>query len=104
MGDLIKKLGLRIKELREKQGYTQLNLAEVLDMEASNLSKIERGIQMPKEESLIKIAKALKVNVVDLFDFEYFNNETELRNCIIDKINNSSLNELRKIYKILINL
>ena len=49
MGEISKKLGLRIKELREKQGYTQLKLAEILNMEASNLSKIERGVQIPKE-------------------------------------------------------
>ena len=40
MGEIARKLGLRIKELREKQGLTQLKLAEILDMEASNLSKI----------------------------------------------------------------
>lgn len=68
MGEISKKLGLRIKELREKQGYTQLKLAEILNMEASNLSKIERGVQIPKEESLEKLAQAFNVNLRDLFD------------------------------------
>ena len=54
MGEISRKLGLRIKELREKRGLTQLKLAEILNMEASNLSKIERGVQIPKEESLEK--------------------------------------------------
>ena len=69
MGEISKKLGLRIKELREKQGYTQLKLAEILNMEASNLSKIERGVQIPKEESLEKLAQAFNVNLRDLFDY-----------------------------------
>ena len=72
MGEISKKLGLRIKELREKQGYTQLKLAEILNMEASNLSKIERGVQIPKEESLEKLAQAFNVNLRDLFDYEHF--------------------------------
>ena len=71
MGEISKKLGLRIKELREKQGYTQLKLAEILNMEASNLSKIERGVQIPKEESLEKLAQAFNVNLRDLFDYEH---------------------------------
>ena len=55
MGEISKKLGLRIKELREKQGYTQLKLAEILNMEASNLSKIEK-----KKEFKFRKKKALR--------------------------------------------
>lgn len=68
MGEISKKLGKRIKELRERKKLTQLVFAEMVNMESSNISKIERGIQIPKEESLIKIAKALNVTVKDLFD------------------------------------
>ena len=78
MGEIAKKLGLRIKELREKQGLTQLKLAEILDMEASNLSKIERGIQIPKEESLDNISKALNVEVKELFDYTENINKQDL--------------------------
>ena len=89
MGEIARKLGLRIKELREKQGLTQLKLAEILDMEASNLSKIERGIQIPKEESLENISNALKVDVKELFNYTHIitNEET-----------------LQRYYRILINL
>lgn len=104
MGEISRKLGLRIKELREKRGLTQLKLAEVLNMEASNLSKIERGVQIPKEESLEKIAKVFEVDIKDLFDYEHLSD----RKIIIEKINtlleNLEDGELRKYYKILINL
>lgn len=69
MGEISKKLGKRIKELRERKKLTQLVFAEMVNMESSNISKIERGIQIPKEESLIKIAQALNVTVKDLFDY-----------------------------------
>ena len=78
MGEIARKLGLRIKELREKQGLTQLKLAEILDMEASNLSKIERGIQIPKEESLEKISSALNVDVKELFNYTHIVNKKDM--------------------------
>jgi len=99
MGEISKKLGLRIKELREKQGYTQLKLAEIL-----NLSKIERGVQIPKEESLEKLAQAFNVNLRDLFDYEHFTDKSLLISKINKILENSDLETVQKYYRILINL
>lgn len=104
MGEIAKKLGLRIKELRENRGLTQLKLAELLDMEASNLSKIERGVQIPKEESLAKLTQALNVNIRDLFDYEHFSDRKILLNNIFAILEKSDLETIQKFYKILINL
>ena len=104
MGEIAKKLGLRIKELREKQGLTQLKLAEILDMEASNLSKIERGIQIPKEESLDNISKALNVEVKELFDYTENINKHDLILKINTLLENSNEENLQRFYRILINL
>ena len=51
MGNLSKKVGRRIKQLRESLKIKQFELAEMLDMEPSNLTRIESGYQMPKEEN-----------------------------------------------------
>ncbi len=104
MGIVAKKLGKRIKELRERKMLSQLQLSDILNMEASNLSKIERGIQIPKEESLIKLANALDVNIVDLFDYEHFTDKVTLIANINKILANSDEKTLQKIYKILINL
>lgn len=104
MGIISKKLGLRIKELREKRGLTQFKLAEQLDMEASNLSKIERGVQIPKEESLLKLTHALNVNIKDLFDYEHFSDKQTLLDNINQILENSDFETIQKYYKILINL
>ena len=104
MGEIARKLGLRIKELREKQGLTQLKLAEILDMEASNLSKIERGIQIPKEESLDNISKALNVEVKELFDYTENVNKQDLISKINTLLENSNEENLQRFYRILINL
>lgn len=104
MGDISKKLGLRIKELREKRGLTQLKLADALNMEASNLSKIERGVQIPKEESLEKFAEVFDVDIKDLFDYEHFVDRKVLIKKINTLLDNINDDELRRYYKILINL
>ena len=104
MGEIARKLGLRIKELREKQGLTQLKLAEILDMEASNLSKIERGIQIPKEESLENISNALKVDVKELFNYTHTINKQELISKITALLENTNEETLQRYYRILINL
>jgi len=104
MGIVAKKLGKRIKELREQRKLSQLQLAEMLNMEASNLSKIERGIQIPKEESLLKITNAFNVNMVDLFDFEHFADRDTLLENINFILQKADEKTLQKIYKIIINL
>ena len=104
MGEIARKLVLRIKELREKQGLTQLKLAEILNMEASNLSKIERGIQIPKEESLENISNALKVDVKELFNYTHIINRQELISKITALLENTNEETLQRYYRILINL
>ena len=104
MGDIARKLGLRIKELREKRGLTQLKLAEILDMEASNLSKIERGIQIPKEESLENISNALNVEVKELFDYIENISKKDLISRINILLENSNEETLQRYYRILVNL
>lgn len=69
MGELSKNIGKRIKKIRESRGIKQCSLAEKLNMEPSNLTRIESGYQFPKEENLQKIAENLDVKVKDLFDF-----------------------------------
>ncbi len=104
MGEIERKLGLRIKELREKQELTQLKLAEILNMEASNLSKIERGVQIPKEESLEKISTALGVEVKELFNYEHFTDKKNLITQINRILEVSDDKTVQKYYKLLINL
>lgn len=104
MGEITKNLGLRIKELREKRGLTQFKLAELINMEASNLSKIERGVQIPKEESLEKFAKVFDIDIKDLFDYGHFSDRKTLIKKINTVLENLEDDELRKYYKIIINL
>jgi transcriptional regulator with XRE-family HTH domain len=67
---LQKKLGQRIADLRRARGLTQEQLAEAVDCSVEFVSLVERGVNAPAVAGLEKFAKALKVEVRDLFTFE----------------------------------
>lgn len=60
-------LGKNIKILRARRGLSQADLAEKADMSIPFLSTIERGIKYPLPDMLAKIARALGVEVNQLF-------------------------------------
>ena len=66
---LQKELGARIAYLRRSRGLTQEQLAEAVDRSVEFISLVERGINAPSVSGLERFAKALKVEVRDLFDF-----------------------------------
>lgn len=47
---------IRIKELREDNDLTQQQVADYLQIDQSNYSKIEKGKQYLKDEILVKLA------------------------------------------------
>ncbi|MDR1986252.1 MAG: helix-turn-helix domain-containing protein [Treponema sp.] len=60
-------LGKTIKFLRFRMGLSQADLAEKADISITFLSAIERGIKFPQPDILSKLAKALEVEVFELF-------------------------------------
>ena len=65
-----KQLGRRICQLRKGKGLTQEQLAELTEYSVEFVSFIERGINGPSVEGLARIANALGVEVMALFDFK----------------------------------
>ena len=55
-------MGDRIKEARKKNGLTQEQLAERLDVSVEFVSKIERGLNMPSIPVFIKFVETLNVS------------------------------------------
>ncbi len=64
-------LGARIKELRKLGRLSQEKLAEMIDIDPKYLSKIEVGRSFPSMDTLTAIAKSLKMDLKDFFDFEH---------------------------------
>lgn len=56
-------IGQRIRHHRKQKGYTQQMLAELSELEPSNISHIERGATKLGLPTMVKIANALEVSV-----------------------------------------
>jgi len=69
MASLKAKFGKKLKQLRKERDITQEELADKIDLTIESISNIERGIFGPKFDNLEKIAKVLKVEVKELFEF-----------------------------------
>ncbi len=101
MSALSVRVGKRIKELREARNIKQVELAELIDMEATNLSKLEKGVHLPKEDNLNKITTALNVDIKDLFDFGHLKTKEELLSEINEVFEQATIEEMRFFHKIL---
>ena len=63
-------LGMRIKNLRERYGYTQNELSSLTNLSLKNLGELERGRGNPSLSSLLKVAEVFRISVSELFDFD----------------------------------
>jgi transcriptional regulator with XRE-family HTH domain len=68
--DFQKKLGARIKKLREIKGLSQQELASICDFEKSNMSRIEAGRTNPTISTLLRISHALSVDLAEIVRIE----------------------------------
>ncbi|WP_317855999.1 helix-turn-helix transcriptional regulator [Chakrabartyella piscis] len=64
-----KQLGLNIAYYRKKQGLTQENLAEMIDVSRTHMSRIETSYKSTVSLDVVfAIAKALDIDVIKLFE------------------------------------
>ena len=69
------KFGKRLKELREKNGYSQQKLADELHLSRSTIEMYEQGKRDPSTETKEAIADLFNVNMDYLLDREYVDSE-----------------------------
>ena len=74
--------GKIIKELREKEGLTQVELANMLNVTDKAISKWETGKGLPDITLIEPLSKALKVSVIELMNGEYITNENKASNML----------------------
>ncbi len=73
--DLLKKVGAKIKEVREQKGLTQVQLVIKMEenggkIDTTNISRIEAGRTNPTVYTLYRIAEALDVAIGDLINID----------------------------------
>ena len=62
--------GMRIKELREAAGMTQIELSEKSGVSQEHISRLENGRHNINTKTADKLAAALGVRLIDLFEEE----------------------------------
>jgi len=67
MEDICARVGFNIRRIRENKAISQEHLAGIADLHRAYIGQIERGEKNIGLRNLEKIAKALKVNIGDLF-------------------------------------
>ena len=90
-------LGGRIRELRKGQRMTQEQLSEKIDVDPRYVSRIEIGNCYPSLETLENIARALKVRMKDLFDYDFVEEELNIPDAIEEILNSVEDCQQRKM-------
>ena len=63
-------VGKRVKELRNKLGLSQEELADYAELDRTYITSVERGKRNISIVNIEKLAKALKVELNEFFTFE----------------------------------
>lgn len=67
--DIKIKFGLRLRELRKARNISQEELMAATGIHRTYLSEVERGIRNISIVNVEKIARALNVDAMEMFDF-----------------------------------
>lgn len=68
--DFYKKLGKKIRDIRNRQNLSREKLAELADINTYYLGEIERGEKKVSIDFLIKICNVLKIKLHELVNFD----------------------------------
>lgn len=65
---LLRNIGARVRECREKRQWTQEDLAERADLDRSYIAGIEAGLRNPSIKAVAKIARGLDLTLAELLE------------------------------------
>ena len=95
-------LGAKIKRLRQKNGLTQEQLAEKIDIATRTLCGIENGENFVTAETLEKFLNVFNITLAELFAFDHIKPQEELVSEIIKDVQKlKDRNKIETIYKII---
>ncbi len=93
--------GKRIKEARERRNITQEELADMINMSATHISVIERGIKVPKLDTFVAIANALEISCDELLSDSIEHPKFIIPDEVSKAITNLSPKDRNKIIKMI---
>lgn len=65
---LLRDIGARVRECREKRQWTQEDLAERAELDRSYIAGIEAGLRNPSIKAVAKIARGLDLSLAELLE------------------------------------
>lgn len=98
---ILKLVGAKVRAVRKRRGWTQEQLAEMIDTQHPYIGYVERGEQNVTLLTLEKIAHALKVEFGELFGYENFSEKNPKIMPIVEFLSDKSDHDLEKTFLIL---
>lgn len=84
--------GKKLKEIREKLGYTQKDFALALNTKQNTLSTFEKGISEPSATILFTLFSKFNISPYWFFDMENpLEKRVEINDVLLDKAKNQAL-------------
>ena len=68
--DIREKVGKRVRELRNKLGISQEELADMVELDRTYITSVECGRRNISIVNIVKLAKAWNVTLAEFFTFE----------------------------------
>ncbi len=99
MGNIKSLFGRKIKEYRKKKNLTQLQLAELVNVDDKHISCIESGKNFPSPDLIDRLATSLDVEPKDFFEFYYLQDAEDLKTDIISMLDKLNKEELSLVHK-----
>jgi transcriptional regulator with XRE-family HTH domain len=100
--DTKRALGKRLKAVRERRELTQEGLAEKVGLSSKYISGVERGVENPTIDNLIRLATMLEVEPYELFLFgESEASEKTLRKAIEKMLREADREKLQLYFDVM---
>lgn len=95
------RLGMKIKEIRQRRGMTQDTLAELAGCNTSHISNIENNYTKASINVLLAIANSLNTSIDFLLSDQYNNPSIALDREILRALQDCDIQKKEKILKII---
>ena len=96
-----RKLGVRIKELRQEKGLTQDNLAEMVSCNTSHISNIENNHTKVSLNVLLSIANSLDTSIDFLLSDQYSQESSALDREILRQTSSLPLDKKKQVLRLI---
>lgn len=100
MDTIIGQIGLKIKQYRKKRGFTQAQLAELINVDPKYISRLETGTSTPSIATIVRLSEVLEAEMFNFFIFDTTKEKERVIELINSKLDKANVKELHAIFDI----